>query len=126
RARRRRFRRCLSTAAMAAAALFLVLGAWATQSHGSGDVLVTRAPLIPAASQEPTAPAPVPPAAPISVPANRPPSQDTPPTTWASVDPSNRHPVTTPAPRSASPDPGPPRRDGLAHDAPTTRGAPPD
>ena len=43
RARRRRFRRCLSTAAMAAAALFLVLGAWATQSHGSGDVLVIAA-----------------------------------------------------------------------------------
>jgi hypothetical protein len=112
RARRRRFRRGLGSAASITCALLVVAGVWNAVDGDSASRVVTRGPLVPAASQG-SSPVPA---------SGEPGSSDlTSSTTALPVLPTG--PTTVPpVPRTTAPTPAADGRSGSTNDVPTTRG----
>jgi hypothetical protein len=107
RARRRRMRRGLRSATLATVALFLVVGAWAANSHGNANRVIGGGPLVPTAPQ--VSPGPTASADQATV-------ATAPPTTSTSVLPGS--PTSGADPTAA----GPESRDGAGHDPVPTKG----
>lgn len=116
RARRRRFRRGLGSAASITFALLVVAGVWNAVDGDSASRVVTRGPLVPAAPQG-SSPGPA---------AGEPGSSDvtssTSPTTALPALPTAPTTTVPPVPRTTAPTPAADGRSGPTDDVPTTRG----
>jgi hypothetical protein len=120
RARRRRFRRGLGSAASVTFALLVVAGVWNWVNSDGASRVVTRGPLVPAAPQG-WSPMPGP-----SEVGSSDPTSATSPTTALPVLPTTPTTTVPPVPRTTAPTPAADGRSGPSADVPTTRGGPTD